>query len=78
VYHIGEKQYSSTEGVTLRAQYSAVELHQFSRVVDNAALQHFCFVDATSATWSLVSLNLAQNDLGAEGARHVAEVLPTW
>ena len=27
---------------------------------------------------ALVSLNLAQNDLGAEGAKHVAEVLPTW
>jgi hypothetical protein len=30
------------------------------------------------AKGSLVSLNLAQNDLGAEGARHVAEVLPKW
>ena len=27
---------------------------------------------------SLVSLNLAQNDLGPEGAKHVAEVLPAW
>ena len=27
---------------------------------------------------SLVSLNLAQNDIGVEGAKHVAEVLPKW
>ena len=27
---------------------------------------------------SLVSLNLAQNWLGVEGAKHVAEVLPKW
>ena len=30
------------------------------------------------ANWSLVSINLAQNALGAEGAKHVAEVLPKW
>ena len=27
---------------------------------------------------SLVSLNLAENDLKVEGAKRVAEVLPTW
>ena len=27
---------------------------------------------------SLVSLNLAKNELGVEGAKHVAEVLPKW
>ena len=27
---------------------------------------------------SLVSLNLAQNELGVEGAKHVAEVLLKW
>jgi hypothetical protein len=27
---------------------------------------------------SLVSLNLAGNDLRAQGAQHVAEVLPKW
>jgi hypothetical protein len=26
----------------------------------------------------LVSLNLAENDLRVEGAKHVAEVLPKW
>jgi hypothetical protein len=30
------------------------------------------------AKGSLVSLNLAQNDLGVEGAKHVAEVVPKW
>ena len=30
------------------------------------------------AKGSLVSLNLAKNDLGVEGAKHVAEVLPKW
>ena len=28
--------------------------------------------------WSLVSLNLAENELLVEGAKHVAEVLPKW
>ena len=27
---------------------------------------------------ALVSLNLANNNLGAEGAQHLAKVLPTW
>ena len=27
---------------------------------------------------ALVSLNLANNKLGAEGAQHLAKVLPTW
>ena len=30
------------------------------------------------ANWSLVSLNLAKNELGVEGAKRVAEVLPKW
>ena len=30
------------------------------------------------AEGSLVSLNLARNELGVEGAKHVAEVLPKW
>jgi hypothetical protein len=28
--------------------------------------------------WSLVSLNLANNNLEAEGTKHIAEVLPKW
>ena len=27
---------------------------------------------------ALASLNLANNNLGAEGAQHLAKVLPTW
>ena len=33
---------------------------------------------AIGAMGSLVSLNLADNELGVEGAMHVAEVLPKW
>jgi hypothetical protein len=33
-----------------------------------------CFQDKGA----LVSLNLAENELGVEGAKHVAEVLPKW
>ena len=53
-------------------------------------LSHQCLFICTYATldilaiWdihasvALVSLNLANNDLGAEGAQHLAKVLPTW
>jgi Ran GTPase-activating protein (RanGAP) involved in mRNA processing and transport len=34
--------------------------------------------NASQDMGSLVSLNLAENELGVEGARHVAEVLPKW
>jgi hypothetical protein len=30
------------------------------------------------ASGALVSLNLAQNKLGVEGTKHIAEVLPKW
>jgi Ran GTPase-activating protein (RanGAP) involved in mRNA processing and transport len=35
-------------------------------------------VPALKANGALVSLNLAKNDLGVEGAQHVAGVLPKW
>jgi Ran GTPase-activating protein (RanGAP) involved in mRNA processing and transport len=35
-------------------------------------------VPALEANGSLVSLNLAKNELGVQGAKHVAEVLPEW
>ena len=39
---------------------------------------HLCLVDANSASGSLASLNLAENQLGPKGAKHIAEVLPKW
>jgi hypothetical protein len=41
-------------------------------------LAAFIFRDFFQAEGALVSLNLANNSLKAQGARHVAEVLPKW
>jgi hypothetical protein len=41
-------------------------------------LAAFIFRDCFQAEGALVSLNLANNDLKAQGAKHIAEVLPKW
>jgi hypothetical protein len=58
--------------VSLRAQHSVVELHQFLCVVDNAALQHFLSRRRTSASGALSKLKLNEYELPVQEIKTAA------